>query len=383
MRVAVISCFAEKSNYNRGNFIYEYFKKGNSDCFMIYSEFQHGSKKNVIAHDEQWIPIKTLAYTKNVSIRRLFSHIIFGIKAAKTLKELKPAVVYMAVPPNSVTLFAIKVARKMKCKIIIDIVDLWPESFPVPPEIKKILSPVLNIWKRFRDDTLTHADALLFECGLYKDFLERKNIRNKNSHVIYLAKECRNNPNPEFVSCINNKLNICYLGSINLLIDIDLVVNVLTDVSKQRRLKMHIIGMGDKKSYFLSELLKNNIDFIDYGTIYDELEKNKIMSFCDFGINLYRDNTIIGLTYKSIDYLAAGLPLINSIKGDTWGFIENDVIGINCDRKTFQATITELVQMEAMEISEMKKKAFKFYLNNFESNVVEKKLDFVMQTLQS
>ena len=381
MKVAVISCFAEKSNYNRGNFMYEYFRERNADCFMIYSEFQHGSKENVIVDDEHWISIKTLAYSKNVSPQRLLSHIIFGIKAAKTLEALKPDVVYMAVPPNSVTLFAMKVALKMKCKIILDIVDLWPESFPAPPKIKKMLSPVLTIWRKLRDDRLTDANALIFECDLYKDYLERDKLRHKNSHVIPLAKEGQNNPNPDYMSCLNDTLNICYLGSINLLIDIELVVKVLAGVSQQRKLKLHIIGKGDKKGELLSELSKNKIDFKDYGSIYDDLEKNKIMSFCDFGLNLYRESTMIGLTYKSIDYLAAGLPLINSIKSDTWRFVESDGVGINCDRPSFQATIIQLVKIETKEISEMKKNAFECYLDNFESSVVKKKLDQVMETI--
>ena len=382
MRVAVISCFTDKSNHSRGNFMYEYFKKRDSDCFMIYSEFQHISKKIVREDDANWISIRTLAYSKNVSAQRLLSHIIFAIKAAKTLKTLKPDLVYMAVPPNSVTLFAMKVARKMKCKIIIDIVDLWPESFPASPKIKSLLWPVLKIWRKFRDDRLIYADALMFECGLYKDYLERETIVHKNPHVIHLAKEGKNNPNPDFLSCHNATLNLCYLGSINLLMDIDLVVKVLKEVSQQRELMLHIIGVGDKKGYFLAELSKAKIDFIDYGAIYDEVEKNKIMSFCDFGINLYRDNTMIGLTYKSIDYFAAGLPLINSIRSDTWHFVENDGVGINCNKDTYQSTVTELVNIKVQEISDMKKKAYACYLDNFESSVVKKKLDKVMDTLE-
>lgn len=303
MRVVVISCFADKGDYNRGNFIYEYFKKNSSDCFMIYSEFQHGSKKKSIENDENWIPIKTLAYSKNISIQRILSHIIFGVKTAKTLTRLQPELVYMAVPPNSVTKFVFKIARKMNCKIIIDIVDLWPESLPVPCKIKKLLLPILKIWAKFRDDRLVHADALMFECGLYQEFFDYRNIQNKNSYVIYLSKKGNCDLIQNDNICIDETLNICYLGSINLLIDIDLVVKMMSDITKQRKAKLHIIGIGEKKEYFISELSKYNVDFVDYGAIYDENEKNQLMSFCDFGINLYRDNTMIGLTYKSIDYL--------------------------------------------------------------------------------
>lgn len=80
MKVVVISCFTEKNNYNRGNFVYEYFKKNNHETFLIYSEFQHSSKKFVRENDRNWIPIRTFTYSKNVSVKRLLSHISFGKK---------------------------------------------------------------------------------------------------------------------------------------------------------------------------------------------------------------------------------------------------------------------------------------------------------------
>lgn len=381
MKVAVISCFADKNNYNRGNFIYEYFEKRNFNSYIIYSEFRHGSKKVIRENDKNWIPIETLAYTNNVSFKRLLSHIIFGIRAAKALKRLKPDIVYMAVPPNSVTYFAFKIARKLGSKIIIDIVDLWPESFPISNKLKKLLSPFLKVWMKFRDDKLKYADALMFECNLYKETIEKKNIINKNPHIIHLAKNKITNFNPDFSSCIDDTLNICYLGSINLLIDIQLIIRILRDVSRQRKVRMHIIGIGNKKDYFLSQLKQNNIDYIDYGAIYDESEKNKVMNYCDFGINLYRDNTMIGLTYKSVDYFSAALPIINSIKADTWSFVEYNGVGINCYRDNYQTTVERILNISNEEISEMKKQAFELYLNNFESSKVEVKIDKMLATI--
>lgn len=381
MKVVIISCFAEKNNYNRGNFVYEYFNKRNDECYMVYSMFQHSSKKDKLVNDKNWIPINTVSYSKNVSIKRILSHIVFGVRAAKALKKIEPDIVYMAVPPNSVTGFVFKMARRLKMKTIIDIVDMWPESFPTSSKVKKVLSPFMNVWMKLRDDSLKYADALMFECNLYKDILEQKNIKNNNSHVIHLAKNPITNFNSEFVSCIDNTLNICYLGSINLLIDIELIIKLLQDVKIRRKINMHIIGIGDKKEYFLSQLSKNDIKYIDYGPIYDEEQKNKIMSFCDFGINLYRENTMIGLTYKSVDYFSAGLPIINSIKSDTWAFVENEGVGINCNNNNFKTVSSQLINLDSNDISLMKKKAFSLYMNKFENSVVEGQIDRMVETI--
>ncbi|NQX45865.1 hypothetical protein HQN87_11025 [Paenibacillus tritici] len=381
MKVVVISCFSDKSGFNRGNFIYEYFKKKKFDTFLIYSEFHHTSKTLIKEDDEFWIPVRSLKYEKNVSIKRLLAHVFFGMKAAKLLKKLNPDIVYMAVPPNSVTRFAFKVSKKINARIIIDIVDLWPESFPTSNKVKKLLSPMLNYWRKYRDDKLGSANALMFECSLYKEFLENTNVKNENSYVIPLAKNYIDNSNPDFMSCMNDTLNICYLGSINLLIDIEQITKILKGLQVMRKVKLHIIGSGDNKNYFLKELMQNNIEFIDYGIVYNEIDKNRIMSFCDFGINLYRENTVIGLTYKSIDYFSAGLPIINSIKGDSWDLVENCGIGVNCFRDNCQASITVLSSLNAEKISLMKQKAFEVYLENFENRVVEGKLDEMLNSI--
>ena len=42
-----------------------------------------------------------------------------------------------------------------------------------------------------------------------------------------------------------------------------------------------------------------------------------------------KDSVKVGLTIKSIDYFCYGLPIINTIKGDTWEIIEQKQVGIN------------------------------------------------------
>lgn len=383
MRVLVISCFARKTNYSRGNFIYEYFKNNNHDCYLVHSEFQHGSKKFVRYNDDNWIPIKTLAYNSNVSVKRLSSHLIFGIKTMKVIKRLKPELVYIAVPPNSVSFLALSLSKKLGFKTIVDIVDLWPESLPFSNKLKRLFGPILNFWKSLRESKLETADSIMYECSLYQEFLEKniKKLKHKNTSIIHLAKSGIVNSNPKFQSCVEGTLNICYLGYINNLIDTDLIIKFLGDINKKRKVKLSIIGTGDKKDLFISDLKKNNIEHIDYGTVFEEDKKNKIMAFCDFGLNLYKGNTMIGLTYKSIDYLSAGLPLINSIKSDTWDFVENSNIGINITRSNYTEAVNHLINIDSEKISKMKKDAFDLYLNNFEKSVIERKMDKVVFSL--
>ena len=379
MKVVIISCFSDKNAYNRGNFIYSYFKRRNHDCYVIYSEFDHKKKIYNRVNDDRWIPIRTIKYKKNLSIKRMISHFLFGMKTASIIKELKPDLIYVAVPPNSAAFFASKIAKKLNSRLIVDVVDLWPESLVIPQRIKWLATPMLKIWKNLRESPLKNANVVMLECNLYKEYLPKNKFIDEKTCTVYLSKLDQFNEINELTSYCNDVLNICYIGSINHIVDFDFLLKFLFEMKKNKPVKLHIIGLGEKKEWLISKLNELEIPYIDYGEIYDESEKNKIMLGCDFGFNIYKNQTIIGLSYKSVDYFSAGLPLINSIKGDTWKLVEQYNAGINCCSNDHLYAVKKISNLSKDEIVNMKKNAFKVYVNNFSYKVVQKKLDSVIK----
>lgn len=99
------------------------------------------------------IPLKTLSYKRNISFFRIFSHIIFALKTKEVIKKEKPDLIYVAIPPNVAAYSAIKIASKnKKTKIIIDIVDIWPETLPIPIVCKKYFNFLVGwVWKYLRN----------------------------------------------------------------------------------------------------------------------------------------------------------------------------------------------------------------------------------------
>lgn len=108
--------------------------------------------------------IKTLPYYKNVSHRRIFSHILYAINwyrtATKLLKPSEPleppALLILSTPPICTGLVALWWKRKYGCKVVLDVMDLWPETFErVAP--KWVLKPMklLADYIRNRVDLVT------------------------------------------------------------------------------------------------------------------------------------------------------------------------------------------------------------------------------------
>ena len=134
----------------------------------------------------------------------------------------------------------------------------------------------------------------------------------------------------------------------------------------QMPVKLHVIGEGENKDIFLSEL-KKVCDVQYHGAIRDEEKKKEIFDLCHAGINIYKEGLFIGLTVKCIDYFQHGLPIINNIRGDTWKMVEENHAGINIGADN---------RIDAEKLIEMRKEnsgIFELFENNFTKEVFTEK----------
>jgi glycosyltransferase involved in cell wall biosynthesis len=307
----------------------------------IESNFIHREKvkrDKKYKKDVDTIYIDTIPYKKNLSFRRLFSHYNFAKKVYKLLDNQTYDMIYVFVPANSLLKFAaIYKSNNPAVKLIADVIDLWPESLPFS-HFKKIW-PITQ-WAALRNDNLSKCDHIILECGLYQKIL-KEHIKNVKNSVIYWPRKIT----LEFPEFSENEsiLNICYLGSINNIIDIKFITNLMIELNKLMKTILHIIGDGEKKEKFLTELSVADIPYIYYGSIYDEYKKMKILSSCDYGLNIMKGSVCVGVTMKSVDYMHVGLPMINNIRGDIWDLIESYSLGINCISESYADVAKKLV----------------------------------------
>lgn len=349
MKAVIIDVFG---NYEpRTKYIYNELVNLNYETTFIISDFSHLTKSYLSERIEHAIYVETKPYKKNLSLKRILSHLNFSKKVKKLLFELKPDLIYCLIPLNSLAKGVFKYKKIYKdTKIYFDIYDCWPESLPVNNLIKKFLF----VWRRLRDKYLYRADKVFMECSYYEKFLPAK----INGEVAYLCKKERNIN----YSYNEDELTFLYLGSINSIIDIDAIVKFLDSVQQKRKIKLVIIGGGESESSFMSELSRWNIPFTNYGKIFDDEQKDRIISGCQFGINVYKQGLCIGLTLKSLDYFCRGLPIINANIYDTSKIISEMNCGVDlCETPDKISVIQDLTYEQWLQFSENTKKAYQRY----------------------
>lgn len=351
---AIIVC-SSYSYLERTELLREAYEGKGYDTTVIMTDFIHAGKKYVEEKKEGYIFVKTKPYYKNISPKRLYSHYKFAKDAFSKVDEFEPDLLHVLIPANSLAKEAEKYKKEHpNVKLYLDFIDLWPETMPIH-RFKNTLP--FQVWKNLRDKNLERADAIYCECDLYKDVLGVTD--NKRYKTLYWAK--RNDGEETHPNLSEEHIDLCYLGSINNIIDMNLIVEMCKEIAQYKSVTIHIIGEGEKKEEFLQMLRENQVDTCDYGAVYDEKKKQKIFDRCHFGLNIMKSTVCVGLTMKSLDYFRAQLPIINSIKGDTTLFVEEYKIGFN-DYKDYVKVIN---QLKLEDYLNMRKNVKKLYEEKF------------------
>lgn len=369
-KAVLISCF----NYyeNRIRLVEEFLQEQGYACTYITSDFDHIKKESFCLQQKNTVQIPTRPYRRNLSAERLLSHHFFAKAAFEQVEKSQPDFLFVMVPPNSMAEFAAKYKISHPVvKLVLDLYDLWPETFP-DGRAKKILAAPFALWRRTRDRGLDSADLITTECRLYQEVL-RDRLADRPASVLYLCRPGETCQQP-LTAPVSEELNLCYLGSINNIIDIPAIAGLLGEIAKLRPVVLHVIGDGESRVQFIEAVQAAGAKVIFHGIVYDSAQKQKIFDQCSFGINMMKSSVCVGLTMKSLDYFAGGLPILNSIGGDTHELVEKRKIGWNVCRSDLYQTAVLAAQASPEENLRMRENTLRMFRELFSEEAFRKQL---------
>lgn len=324
MNVVIIVCFDTWEH--RADLLLKVLTERGHRVRVLMSDFRHMEKHRRREHKKYFKFFKARPYNKNLSLKRLCSHskLSADMFAWVEANESRINLLWVLAPPNTFVRDAGKIKERYPhIKLVTDLMDLWPETMPVAG-IRHL--PVMRVWQRLRDMNLCAADVVVTECSLYQEVLG-KVIKGCKAETLYLAREDQGYA-PK-LNLPDHSINLCYLGSINHIIDMDAIAAVIRRLQKMKPVKLIVIGDGEKKHELKRIAGCAGAEVELRGIIYDRVEKQKIFDSCHYGLNLMKSSVCVGLTMKSIDYFESGIPIINNIKGDTWNAVEKYGCGVN------------------------------------------------------
>lgn len=345
----------------RNKQVIEEYKKQNKKVLYLTSDFHHINKAQYVFDVEGCKQVHVMPYYKNISISRLLSHGEFSFKAYFYLKQHRPDIVYTEIPNNSLAMSTAWYKRKYGCELIFDIFDMWPEALPVKTG-NPVVKFALAIWGAFRNKNLKYADKIYTECDYYQEILAKEGytMEMETKHL------CQDDADLEIKTVWrDDQIHICYVGSINNIINAPLMIEFLDKLNQKRKVYFHLIGQGESKERIKQELERKQVQVIDYGSIYDIHQLQSIFNQCSFAINFLVPDVAIGITMKSVTYFRGGMPILNTVDGDTRKFVEKKCVGINIERDKIECTIENLLELKEDNITSMKSNSRALFKEKF------------------
>ena len=225
----------------RVNLLRKVMEEQGSEVLILGSDFDHIKKCKRNSDDPKRVLLPTIPYYNNISIQRIRSHLKFGKDAYNYIKDKLCDLLYIVIPPNSQSSIANKYKKSHPhAKIIFDIIDLWPESFPNDNTDKF----PFTVWGNTRNKNLNIADKIITECNLYHKYLKDYCDKSKLQTIYW----CHEAETPEQTKVVEENIKttvppddrwvLGYLGSINYIIDIEKICTVIKTLQQYNGLEI-------------------------------------------------------------------------------------------------------------------------------------------------
>lgn len=337
MKVAIINCFDVYDH--RVELLQRSLCAEGHQVSVLIPNFRHMQKCMRTNCPEGFEMLPAEPYYGKFSAARIRSHIHFSKAALERARDLRPDILWVLAPPNSLVKdAALYKKQRPEMKLVLDFMDLWPESMP----IKGFgATPPGWLWRGLRDGYVDAADTVVTERGRYWEALQRCCDRKKLC-TLYVSRslvlrQMKGRPPAD-------RIALCFLGRINQDIDFHAVGALLQGLDGP--VELHVVGSGDQEPLLRRTAEDAGAETVFHGEIYALEKKREIFDRCHFGLNLLKPGACSGLTMKSVDYLEASLPVINNVGGDTWEFIERHPVGLNYSEDA-GITVSKLLALQS------------------------------------
>jgi len=362
MKVLIVSPFFEENpSISRPSFVNQVLIDAGFKTKVLTSEFSHASKKIRVIRDATLI--KTIKYKNNKSIIRFISHFVlswkFSIYVLLNYRHFDR--IYITLPFGLTALIS---SLLCKDKLIVDIVDYWPGSLPFSKKLRCFLFPLFKTWERMNFLSVSRASAVI---SLSSTFLKEAGVQKKGKQILLGAID-----NSYLINHHeSNMLRILYVGNVGTLYDFETLISAI--IATNLKVKLDIVGDGDRVEWLKNALLENGIEFTFHGIVYDEKILVNIINNIDIGFNGFVSTTA-SLSYKSVMYMSYGLPIINSMNGDLWDFVKEQNLGFNYCAGDVQHLKECLEKAAGMKNENLKVTVVDFFGANLAMEVVSKQV---------
>jgi glycosyltransferase involved in cell wall biosynthesis len=302
--------------------------------------------------------LKTPRYDKNISLQRIWNHYVYAraLRAEGLRCQEAPDVIIASSPPLMAANTAIASAKRLGAKSILDIQDLWPEAFEMafPGELQPIARVCLLPLRRLADRVYDRADAITAVSNTYlQRGLSASGDKSKPSMMLPLGVDLslydnylRQPVDMPYVKDNKSEFWAVYIGTIGKSYDIETLLEAAgKSIRSYPSIKFVIAGAGPDYAKMVDRAGKNGLTNVTFTGLLSYHQVVHLLSQSDVGINAIIAASRTSLPNKPFDYIAAGLPIISSVKGELEGLIRDEGIGLQYEAGNADSLAKAIIEL--------------------------------------
>lgn len=370
----------EYGHLNRHFNFGKYLKRLGHEPTVFVGSFLHNTKIQMIEDnsiirkyenaDYPYYFIKTSDYSSS-KLKRIYAMYEFYKNLLKAVKSFdKPDVILGSSAHPLAAVAAIKLARKFGCQSIVEVRDLWPESFVAYGIINR-KNPFLRFLYAGEKLIYKNADKLIFTMEGGKDYIIEQRwdtnqggpidinkvhhinngvdleVFNYNKENYHLEDQDLENP---------NSFKVIYTGSIRLVNNVKSIVDAAAEIRKLgvEDIKFLIYGDGSERASLEQYCNDSGIDNVVFKGFVDKKYIPYILSKSDLNIIHCQQNEIkkYGASpNKLFDYFASGKPIISDCEFG-YDLIKRYNCGLVIDGGTPKQLAYEIIKVKNLSENE-------------------------------
>jgi len=329
-------------NFRDQRYTYLYEKLKQDKCCSvtwISSDFHHWShsrrqRSSLSVEDScNIVMIKTLAYNKNISLKRFLSHFLFSLKTFLfLLKSKRKYDAILTIAPVENLFLTSLYAKFTKVRLIIDVLDLWPDLFieAFPKKLHFLGKILLYPYRLMADFSYKSANHITSVSKTYTHFAFSRSSRVdvENSSYFYLGAPANN----ERVSPKKKeqRFSCLFAGQFGHNYDIQTILEVaLKCQTNQLDIDFYLAGDGFKLQLIKKYIALHHLDNTYLVGWLSSQELIDLSAKCHVGLNSYTKNATQSVPTKLFDYMSMGLCILNSLNGESANLVVEEKLGFN------------------------------------------------------
>ena len=283
------------------------------------------------------------SYKKNISLKRILFNFEFSRELSRQLNNTKaPDLILSAYPNLESCLIALRYSKKHNCPVVVDVRDLWPDTFVylLPIYVRWLLRIAILPMQLMSRKVFSQATAVTGVSPRIVQWAKKRGRRLEGyvDQSFYLGSDITVDPGDlsdaekkwDKLNVIKSNFTVVFIGTFaRNKLELEWVLRSAKILqTKKSSIQFVICGIGDDAKYY-QDLAKELRNVVFHGWV-NKAEGVALMRRASVGIAPYKNrfDYQFSIPTKIIEYLSCALPIITNIDGYVKELIELHGCGV-------------------------------------------------------